>query len=94
MPAQPEAGLDYRQEYYAGEAEDKASILGLDQAVEVPLGHYTGVLMTRDVNPLEDPPAVELKFFARGVGPLLSIGIAGGSDREELISFRPGAASE
>jgi len=90
MPAEPEVGLSYRQEYHADEAEDEASVFDLDQEVEVPFGHYTGVLMTRDVDPLEDPQAVEFKFFARGVGPLLAIGISGGSDREELLSYSPG----
>jgi hypothetical protein len=90
MPAEPEVGLSYRQEYLAGEAEDRASVFSLDQEVEVPFGHFTGVLMTRDVNPLEDPQAVEFKFFARGVGPLLAITISGGSDREELVSYSEG----
>jgi hypothetical protein len=93
MPAQPEVGLSYRQEYYAGEAEDKASIFSLDQEVEVPFGHFTGVLMTRDVNPLEDPQAVEYKFFARGVGPLLAITVSGGDDREDLVSYTPGGSA-
>jgi hypothetical protein len=90
MPAEPEVALSYRQEYLAGEAEDKASVFSLDQEVEVPFGHFTGVLMTRDVNPLEDPQAVEFKFFARGVGPVLAITISGGSDREELVSYSEG----
>jgi hypothetical protein len=31
-----------------------------------------------------------LKSFARGVGPVLAVGVSGGSDREELVSFRRG----
>jgi hypothetical protein len=89
MPANPEPGLSYRQEYYAGEAEDKGSIVSVDEQAEVPAGHYEDVLMTRDVNPLE-PKILEFKFFARDVGPALAIGVSGGSDREELVSFRPG----
>ena len=38
MPAQPEPGMTYRQEYYKGEAEDAASIVSLDQQAEVPPG--------------------------------------------------------
>jgi hypothetical protein len=90
MPAEPAVGMAYRQEHYPGEAEDKASVFSLDQEVEVPFGHFTEVLMTRDVNPLEDPQAVEFKFFARGVGPLLAITISGGSDREDLVSYTEG----
>ena len=91
MPAEPTSGLAYRQEYYAGEAEDEASVVGLDEQAEVPYGHFTGVLMTRDVNPLE-PDVLEFKFYARGVGPVLAIGVSGGSDREELVSYTEGGS--
>ena len=89
MPAQPEPGMTYRQEYYKGEAEDEAAIVSLDQQAEVPSGHYQPVLMTNDTNPLE-PKVNEFKFFARGVGPVLAIGVSGSSDREELLSYRQG----
>jgi len=89
MPAKPREGMRYRQEYYAGEAEDRASILSLREQVEVPLGHFKDVVMTRDVNPLS-PKVLEFKFFARGVGPVLAIGVSGGSDREELVSYKRG----
>ena len=41
------------------------------------------------MNPLGDPPQVEHKFYARDVGPVLVIGISGGSEREELLSYTP-----
>ena len=92
MPAKPRPGLRYRQEYLKGEAEDAASILSLGEQVEVPFGFFGPgrVLMTRDVNPLK-PRILEYKFFARGIGPVLAVGVSGGSDREELVSFRRGA---
>ena len=89
MPADPRPGLAYRQEYYKGEAEDRGSVVSVDEQAEVPSGHYEGALMTRDENPLE-PKVLEFKFFARGVGPVLAIGVSGGSDREELVSYRAG----
>jgi hypothetical protein len=90
MPAEPQPGLSYRQEYYAGEAEDKGEIVSLDEQAEVPFGHFPRVLMTKDLNPLE-PKILEFKFYARGVGPVLAIGVSGGADREELVSFSPGS---
>jgi hypothetical protein len=89
MPAKPRVGLRYRQEYLRGEAEDRAVVFGLNEQVGVPFGHFGSgrVLMTKDLDPLE-PRAVEYKFYARGVGPVLSLGISGGSEREELVSFR------
>jgi hypothetical protein len=88
MPGDPEVGLAYRQEYYAGEAEDKAKVLSLDAQATVPFGSFDGVLETEDINPLNQPkPAVEHKYFARDVGPVLTIGISGGGGREELVSY-------
>ncbi len=93
MPAEPEVGLTYRQEYYAGEAEDEGAIVSLDEQAEVPFGHFEPVLMTKDTNPLE-PKVLEFKFYARGVGPVLAVSVSGGSDREELISFESGTSPD
>ena len=64
-------------------------MLSLDEKVEVPIGRFAGVLMTKDYTPLE-PALVEHKFYAKGVGPVLALTISGGSDREELVRFTRG----
>jgi hypothetical protein len=89
LPAEPQPGMTYRQEYYEGEAEDQGTIIALGEQAEVPAGHYEDVLMTRDTNPLE-PKVLEFKFYAPGVGPVLATTVSGGSDREELLSFKSG----
>ncbi len=89
VPADPEVGLRYRQEYLAGEAEDAGEVLSVDERVRVPAGSYSGVLQTKDTTPLE-PTLVEQKYYAKGVGPVLDETVAGGSDRGVLISLRPG----
>jgi hypothetical protein len=89
VPASPADGMAYRQEYLKGEAEDEGEVLSVDEQVQVATGHYTGALMTRDSNPLE-PKISELKFYARDVGPVLTLGVSGGSAREELVSYREG----
>ena len=86
MPADPKDGTAYRQEYYKGEAEDKAEVLSTDEQVEVPFGYFQGALMTKDLVPLE-PKVSEYKLYARDVGPVLTVKTSGGSGREELISF-------
>jgi hypothetical protein len=86
MQAKPRVGLQYRQEYYAGEAEDMAKILSLDEQAEAPFGHFTNVLLTKDFTPLQ-PKVLEYKLYAKGVGPVLVMGVSGGSDREELVRF-------
>lgn len=91
MPANPKPGLAYRQEYYAGEAEDKAAVITVGQEqVEVPFGYFADkVLMTRDLVPTE-PRVQELKFYAPGVGLVLSVHLDGDGGREELVSYTPG----
>jgi hypothetical protein len=88
VPAEPEVGMTYRQEYYEGEAEDAAEVLSLAEKVEAPFGQYDGVLMTKDYMPLE-PDILEHKFYARDVGTVLALTISGGSDREELVAYTP-----
>ncbi len=78
--------MTYRQEYYEGEAEDLARVLSVDELASVPYGDFEQVLMTRDWTPL-DPGLLEHKFYAKGVGPVLALTVAGGSDREELLRF-------
>ncbi|MDP9228048.1 MAG: hypothetical protein M3M99_03220 [Actinomycetota bacterium] len=89
MPGAPAPGLAYREEYYAGHAEDKAKIISLNKRVEVPFGRFGHVLKTRNLNPLE-PKLVEVKFYARGIGLVEARDIRGSSDHEELIKFRRG----
>jgi hypothetical protein len=91
MPANPTAGLSYRQEYYKGEAEDKGAVITVGQEqVKVPYGYFNqGVLMTRDLVPTE-PKVQELKFYAPGVGPLLSMHSDAPFGRAALVSYTPG----
>jgi hypothetical protein len=89
MAANPVPGLEYRQEYYAGEAEDRAKVLSVDEQTEVPFGHFTGVLLTKDLVPLE-PRVSEYKMYARGIGLLLAVQTSGGEGREELLRVEHG----
>jgi hypothetical protein len=88
LPADPQPGMEFRQEYYEGEAEDRAAVVSVGaEQVQVPAGHFTDVLMTRDLVPLE-PEVEELKFMARDVGPVMAVGISGGpAGFEELVSY-------
>ena len=87
VPAHPNPGLAYRQEYYKGQAEDGAQVLSLGRKAKVPYGMFDHVLITKEFTPLE-PGVVEHKFYAPRVGPVLAITVSGGSSREELVEFR------
>jgi hypothetical protein len=89
VPAHPEPGLTYREEYYKGHAEDGAENLSLNAHAKVPYGTFDHVLQTRNFSSLE-PNLIEEKFYARGVGVVLEITVSGGSDRAVLLSFKPG----
>ncbi len=84
VPADPSPGVTYRQEYLAGEAEDRAVVLSSDEQVETPAGSWTGAMLTRDTTPL-DPSVSELKLYAPGVGPVMVLQTSGGTSREALV---------
>jgi hypothetical protein len=84
MPAAPDVGMAYRQEYYEGEAEDRGEVLALGQLAGVPAGDYDDLVQTADTTPLE-PDLLEHKYYARGVGLVLTVDKAAGG-REELSS--------
>jgi hypothetical protein len=87
MQANPQVGDVYRQEYYQGEAEDMAEVLSVSEAVTVPYGSYSDLLVTKDTTPLE-PDLVEHKYYAKGMGLVLEDNISGGSGKIELIEIR------
>jgi hypothetical protein len=87
--AHPRVGQHYRQEYYRGHAEDRARVRSLKEMAEAPFGFFPRTLMTAETSPVE-PRVLELKFYKRGVGQLLAVDVSGGSDREELVRYRPG----
>ena len=84
IPGAPAVGTTYRQEYYAGVAEDMGEILETDASATVPNGSYTGCLRTRDFTPL-DSKLDENKYYCPGVGVVLVVDMVTGQ-REELIS--------
>ncbi|WP_309709044.1 hypothetical protein, partial [Pseudolysinimonas sp.] len=87
LPANPQPGMKYRQEYYAGEAEDNGEVFSVSEMVDVEFGHFTDVLLTKDTITIQ-PDVLEYKFYARDVGLVLALDISGGSGgREELISI-------
>jgi hypothetical protein len=93
LPAEPQVGQKYRQEYLKGEAEDNGEVLGTDQLVEVPTGRYSDALLTRDTSTLE-PTVVEYKLYAPGIGPVLALDISGGASREELVKIDKAAPKD
>ncbi len=85
MPGRRTVGLAYRQEYYAGHAEDQAKIVSLTETVSVPYGSFRRVVVTEDSSRL-DPKIVEYKYYAAGIGLVLEKNIKGPQETLELVS--------
>jgi hypothetical protein len=93
LPAEPQVGQKYRQEYLKGEAEDNGEVLGINQLVEVATGRYSDALLTRDTTNLE-PDVVEYKLYAPDIGPVLAVDISGGAAREALVKLDKAASQD
>lgn len=84
MTAHPSVGDFYRQEFSLNNAEDNALTLDLNASVTVPYGTFTHCLKSLETTPLE-PDAREDKFYAPGVGNVLTVDLETG-ERSELVS--------
>ena len=89
MPAQPTPGLQYRQEYRKGAAEDRARVLSVDDQVQAPYGHFAPALLTKEFSRLE-PDDLEYKLYGKGVGLVRAVGVSGDLSVEALVSYRKG----
>jgi len=85
MKAHPAPGDFYRQEFSLGNAEDYAETLNLNSRVVVPYGRFNDCLKSQETTPLE-PDALEDKYYAPGVGNVLTVDRVTG-ERDELISI-------
>ena len=89
MPAHPQPGDAYRQEYYPpGEALDQARVLRLDGRATVPYGHFTNLLVTSERSPLE--PQTEQKYYSPGLGEVAETVIKGHHEAFTLVSITHG----
>jgi hypothetical protein len=84
MPASPERGDAYRQEFFPpGEALDQARVLKLNGNRTVPDGNFKHLLITSERSPLE--PQTEQKYYARGVGEIAERVVKGHHEEFQLI---------
>src|SRR5262249_34544506 len=71
MKAHPAVGDFYRQEFDLGNAKDVAEVLSLAESVTVPAGSLDHCLETKETEAI-DPTALENKFYAAGIGNVLT----------------------
>jgi len=79
MPADPQVGDAYYQEYAPGLAEDMGEIVAFAEAIDVPAGEFDDTMTVEDCNPLEDAETDE-KVYVRGIGLAID-------EEAELVSY-------
>lgn len=87
MYADPQVGQAYRQEFYAGEAEDVAKVVRVGARADVAAGAFEDLIVILEWNPFE-PEVLEEKYYANGVGPVMERKL-GGDVSVELVEFAP-----
>jgi hypothetical protein len=92
MLAQPRRGDGYQQEYAPGEAEDRGTVLGLDEQVDTGRATLDHLLQIEDTTPLE-PGLVEHKYYQRETGLVFEETVAGGAGEAVLVEFTAGSAA-
>jgi hypothetical protein len=85
MPASPENGMKYQQEFAEDVAEDMAIVINTSKTVEIESGVYEECLETLEFTPLE-PGHREHKYYSPGVGLILELSPSGGRQSVELVS--------
>jgi hypothetical protein len=84
VPGHPQVGDSYRQEYSKGVAEDTGEVLSVTGSETTPLtGAIKDLLVTKDVNLLNPREPAENKYYARGIGLILTVQSAGPAERDQ-----------
>ena len=82
MLSNPKVGDTYRQEYYAGKAEDMGTVVAVGKKVTVRQGAFEDCVQIRDWSCIGD--GSEHKYFCAGAGLVLE---GEGAERLELVSL-------
>lgn len=86
MKGAPQVGDAYRQEFFAGEAEDMAEVIGIGESVSVAYGDFGNCLRIREWSPII-PGVAEDKLYAPGVGLVQEVVVEGGVGEIELVGI-------
>ena len=82
MPADPEVGQVFEQERAPGVAEDRSTVLAVEQAIVTPAGELSGCLRVEDLAPIEGGTGE--KYYCPGVGIAREVFDGGSLD---LVAF-------
>lgn len=86
MPAHPQIGDQYRQEYAKGIAEDTGEVVSTTGSETTPLtGPSKDLLIIKDADLLDPNGPAENKYYARGIGLILTVQTTGAPERDQAI---------
>jgi hypothetical protein len=85
MKSNPQIPDAYRQECFAGEAEDTAWVVATTGSVRVPYGQVRNVLTTLEATQIE-PGAYDEKVYGPGVGIVTEQSLTGPNEFAQLVS--------
>jgi hypothetical protein len=88
MQANPQLGRRFRQEWYAGQAEDTYRAVDLSTRVSVPFGTFDRALQTEERTALE-PGVVDAKYYVKGVGVVFEGSVSGPREITRLVEILP-----
>jgi hypothetical protein len=84
MQARPEVGRRFRQEWYAGHAEDTYRAEQLSTSIAVPYGTFRHALRTSEQTALE-PEVLDNKWYVAGLGEVEERAVKGPAERLVLV---------
>jgi hypothetical protein len=84
MPASPQVGRRFRQEWYAGQAEDTFRVEDLSTTVTVPYGRFRHAVRTSEQTALE-PEVLDNKWYVAGIGEVEELAVKGPTERLVLV---------
>src|SRR5262245_32444305 len=87
MPADPQVGQAFRQEYYQGQAEDHFRILSMNESVQTPGASSDQAMLTMEWTPLE-PNVIDHKYYVQGIGTVLEKTAKGPTERNTLVAVQ------
>jgi hypothetical protein len=86
MQAHPQVGRWFRQEWYAGQAEDTFRVVDRSARVSVPFGSFSHALRTEERTALE-PGVLDGKYYAVGVGDVFEGSLRGPREVTRLVEI-------
>jgi hypothetical protein len=84
MQARPQVGRQFRQEWYAGQAEDVFSVAQLSTPITVPYGSFHNSMRTAEHTALE-PGVLDNKWYVQGIGEVVELTIHGPLEKLVLV---------